>query len=90
MSEENCFTSWYAAKMGKTKRMERLLRRDGFDLNERNEQGRTPLHFACKFGRNFSADRFFGVLVSKKDFFELRRFSKNTHEDIFGSETKNF
>ena len=50
MSEENCFTSWYAAKMGKTKRMERLLRRDGFDLNERNEQGRTPLHFACKFG----------------------------------------
>ena len=50
MSEDNCFTSWYAAKMGKIKRMERLLRRDGFDLNERNEHGRTPLHFACKFG----------------------------------------
>ena len=47
---EDTASRWYAAKMGKTKRMERLLRRDGFDLNERNEQGRTPLHFACKFG----------------------------------------
>ena len=51
MSEEDCFSSWYAAKLGKVRRMERLLRRDGFDVDERDETfGRSPLHFACKYG----------------------------------------